>query len=235
MREAIGARGVLVGVTTTVGRHLPCDLLAVAVGVRPRLELAIASGLAVDRGILTNEYLETSAPGVFAAGDAAQVYDPVTRGALLDTLWASALQQGRIAGLNMAGVRVAHRKHPPINVTRVAGITATIIGAVGTADDPDLLTLTRGQSERWATDPAAWSVAATRQEDRLRVVVNGRAIVGAVILGDQRVSQPLAHLIGEEVDISTLRPALEAAPEAAMDLLLAFCDAHVGDHAAEHR
>ncbi|MBP6443460.1 MAG: FAD-dependent oxidoreductase [Gemmatimonadales bacterium] len=235
VREAIGTNGVLVGVTTTAGRHLACDLLAVAVGVRPRLELARASGVAIDRGILTNEYLETSVTGVFAAGDAAQVYDPVTHGALLDTLWASALQQGRIAGLNMAGVRVAHRKHPPINVTRVAGITATIIGAVGTADDPDLLTLTRGQSERWATDPDAWSVAAARRGDRLRVVVSGRAIVGAVVMGDQRVSQPLAHLIGEEVDISALRPALEAAPEDAMDLLLAFCDAHVGDHAAEHR
>jgi NADPH-dependent 2,4-dienoyl-CoA reductase/sulfur reductase-like enzyme len=235
VREARGEAGKLVGVTTTSGRHVPCDLLAVAVGVRPRLALAIAGGLATDRGILTNEYLETSVPGIYAAGDAAQVYDPVTRGALLDTLWASALQQGRIAGLNMAGVRVAHRKRPPINVTRVAGITVTIIGAVGSADDPDLLTITRGQSERWATDPDAWSVAAARRGDRLRVVVSGRAIVGAVVMGDQRVSQPLAHLIGEEVDISALRPALEAAPDDAMDLLLAFCDAHVGDHAAEHR
>jgi NAD(P)H-nitrite reductase large subunit len=57
------------------GTTLACDLLAVAVGVRPRLELARASGVAIDRGILTNEYLETSVTGVFAAGDAAQVYD----------------------------------------------------------------------------------------------------------------------------------------------------------------
>lgn len=232
--EAIGRDGVLTGVRTSTGRHIACDILGVAVGVMPRIELARAAGLATDRGILTNEYLETSAPDIFAAGDVAQVHDPVTQRALLDTLWASALQQGRIAGLNMAGVRVALRKRTPMNVTRVAGITTTIVGAVGAADDPDLLTLTRGQSERWTTDDGAWSVGGSRMGNRLRVVVSGRAIVGAVVMGDQRMSQPLAHLIGEEVDIAALRPALEASPDDAMDLLLAFCETHVTDHAAHH-
>ncbi len=234
VREAVGERGKVVGVTLADGRHIPCTIVAVAVGVVPRKALAEAAGLRTQRGIVTNEFLETSAPDVFAAGDCAQVHDPVTRTAMLDTLWASAAQQGRIAGLNMAGVRVAHRKRPPLNVTRVGGITATIIGAVGSGNDPDLLTLTRGQSERWLSDPDAWSVAAARRGDRLRVVVSGKAIVGAVVMGDQRASRPLAHLIGEEVDISALRPALDANPDDAMDHLLAFCDAHVRDDAAQH-
>lgn len=234
VREAAGEQGKVAGVTLSDGRHIACGIVAVAVGVVPRKELAESGGLRTQRGILTNEFLETSAPDVFAAGDCAQVHDPVTRTAMLDTLWASAAQQGRIAGLNMSGVRVAHRKRPPLNVTRVGGITATIIGAVGSGDDPDLLTLTRGQSERWLSDPDAWSVAAARRGDRLRVVVSGKAIVGAVVMGDQRVSRPLAHLIGEEVDISALRPALDAHPDDAMDHLLAFCDAHVRDDAAQH-
>lgn len=234
VREAIGEEGKLREVLLTTGERLPCDLLAVAVGVRPRMELAVAAGLRTERGIVVNEYLETSAPDVYAAGDVAQVHDPVTRQAQLDTLWASALQQGRVAGLNMAGMRVVHRKHPPLNVTRVAGVTATIIGAVGASDDPDLLTLTRGQSERWVADPASWSVSGARRDDRLRVVVSGRAIVGAVVMGDQELSQPLAHLIGEEVDISALRPVLERSPEEALDRLLEFCHAHVSDRAARH-
>jgi NADPH-dependent 2,4-dienoyl-CoA reductase/sulfur reductase-like enzyme len=232
--EALGDSGVLRGVQTNRGVHLPCDMLAVAVGVRPRLALAESGGLTTARGILTNEFLETSAPQVWAAGDAAQVFDPVTGVAQLDTLWASALQQGRVAGINMSGVRVAMRKRTPINVTRVGGITVTIVGTVGQGEDPDLLTLTRGQSERWLTDRDAWSVGGSRRGDRLRVVVSGRAIVGAVVMGDQRLSQQLAHLIGEEVDISALRPALEAEPDDAMDILLAFCEHHVHDHAATH-
>jgi NAD(P)H-nitrite reductase large subunit len=234
IQEAIGSQGVLTGIRTSTGQHIACEVLAVAIGVRPRLELAVNAGLQTDRGILTTEYLETSAPDVYAAGDVAQVYDPVLQRAQMDTLWASAMQQGRIAGLNMSGTRVALRKRVPINVTKVGGVTVTIVGAVGGAEDPDLLTLTRGQSERWVTDPDAWSVGGSRHGDRLRVVVSGRAIVGAVVMGDQQLSKTLAHLIGEDVDISALRPALEASPDSAMDLLLEFCNAHVSDHAARH-
>lgn len=234
VREALGHQGVLTGIATANGEQLSCDVLAVAIGVRPRLELARSAGIATDRGILTTEFLETSEADVYAAGDVAQVYDPVHQVAQLDTLWASAQQQGRIAGLNMAGVRVALRKHVPINVTRVGGVTVTIVGTVGAADDPDLLTLTRGQSERWITDPDAWSVGGARLGNRLRVVVSGRAIAGAVVMGDQALSQTLAHLIGEDVDITALRPALEAAPHDAMEMLLDFCHAHVTDHAARH-
>ena len=229
IREALGTNGLLVGVRTNDGRTLAADLLAVAIGVRPRTELARQAGLLVERGIRTNERLETSHADIFAAGDCAQVYDPVTRTAQLDTLWSSALAQGRTAGYNMAGMHLVLRQRPALNVTRVAGVTTTIIGAVGGASDPDLLTLTRGQSERWQLDPDAWSVGGSRREDRLRVVVSGRSIVGAVVMGDQRVSVPLAHLIGEQVDISELRPLLEAAPEEALDRLLAFCEAHVHD------
>jgi NAD(P)H-nitrite reductase large subunit len=234
VREALGTNGRLTGVRTSTGQHIACDLLAVAIGVRPRMELAVDAGLQTDKGILTTEYLETSADGVYAAGDVAQVYDPVMQRAQMDTLWSSALQQGRTAGLNMAGIRVALRKRVPMNVTKVAGITVTIVGAVGGGEDPDLLTLTRGQSERWVMDPDAWSVGGARRGDRLRVVVSGRAIVGAVVMGDQRLSRALAHLIGEEVDIAPLRPALDASPDDAMELLLNFCDAHVSDHAARH-
>ncbi|MBK6454701.1 MAG: FAD-dependent oxidoreductase [Gemmatimonadetes bacterium] len=234
VEAAVGEDGRLTAILTTTGRRIECDILAVATGVRPRLELATSGGVETARGVLVNEFLESSAPDVFAAGDVAQVHDPVTRQAHLDTLWASARRQGSVAGMNMAGMHVAYRTRPPMNVTRVGGITATIIGAVGGADDPDLLTLTRGQSERWAADPESWSVGGARRGDRLRVVVSGRAIVGALVMGDQELSRPLAHLIGEEVDISALRPALEQSPEDAMDLLLDFCHAHVSDRAARH-
>lgn len=222
VQRALGQGGCLAGVETRSGERIACDLLAVAIGVRPRLELARAAGLAIDRGVLANEFLETSAPDVFAAGDVAQVLDPATGRAMLDTLWSSARSQGRIAGLNMAGTRTPYRKGVPLNITRLAGVTTTIIGAVGGGDDPDLLTITRGQSERWREEPDTWSLTGRRQSDRLRVLVGARTIVGAVVMGDQALSRPLVHLIAGRVDISAIRPALEARPEAAFARLLEF-------------
>ena len=234
VKRAIGRDGKLVAIETTTGETIACDLLAVAVGIKPRLELARDAGLKTDRGIVVNAFLESSVEGVYAAGDVAQVYDPITGESQLDTLWPSAQGQGRVAGLNMAGRHVPYRKRIPMNITRVAGITATIIGAVGGHDDPDLMTLTRGQSERWASAPDAWAVSGARVGDRLRVMVSRNAIVGAVVMGDQRASHALAHLIGESVDISKLRPALEADPAKAMDILLEFCASHVRDEEARH-
>ncbi|HEX2207840.1 MAG TPA: FAD-dependent oxidoreductase, partial [Longimicrobium sp.] len=154
--RAVGENGRLVAVETVAGERIPCDLLAVAVGIRPRLELAKAAGIETDRGVSVSQTLETSAPDVFAAGDVAQVLDPATGRAELDALWNSALRMGRAAGANMAGAGAPYLKHVPMNVTRVAGLVTTVIGAVGGGKDPDLKTMTRGQSESWtARGPSA--------------------------------------------------------------------------------
>src|SRR5581483_7829014 len=85
------------------GRVLRCDMVAYAIGIQPRLGLAREAGLAVDRGVLVNQFLESSVPGIYAAGDVAQVYDPVAGRSVLDSLWGPARDQGYTAGLNMAG------------------------------------------------------------------------------------------------------------------------------------
>ena len=222
LRAAHGRDGRLVAVETTDGARIPCEVLAIAVGVRPRMALAAAAGLAVGRGILTDEHLATSAPDIFAAGDVAQALDRATGEAALDTLWNSAAAMGTTAGRNMAGARVPHVKRVPLNVTHVAGVTTTLVGALGGADDPDLLTITRGQSERWATSTAEWTLEESHAGERLRVLVGPRSIVGAVVMGDQSLSRPLVRLVEEQVDVSSLRPALEASPRGGAALLVEF-------------
>lgn len=220
--EIIGVNGRVNSVRTKSGRVVPCDILAIAIGIRPRIELARGCDLQIERGILVDEFLQTSAADIFAAGDVAQVYDPFTGKSVLDSLWGPARAQGIIAGSNMAGRMEPYVKPVAFNVTRLAGLTTTIIGTVGSGVDDDLVGIARGDSETWRQLPDAIAAQQNFEVNRLRVMLGEKAILGAIVMGDQTLSQPLYTLISDKVDISPIRSRILMFNAPVADLIADF-------------
>ncbi len=92
-------------VITRSGKELPCDFVCVAVGIVPNVELGREAGLTVENGVVVNEYLQSSHPDVYAAGDVANYVDPVFGKRRRVEHWGHAEYCGQLAGQNMAGAR----------------------------------------------------------------------------------------------------------------------------------
>jgi len=131
-----GPRGELQSVELEDGRQLPAGLVVIGKGVQPNSELIRNAGGKINRGILVNEYLETSLPGIYAAGDCIEVTDSVTGAQVVSGLWTLAVEQGRIAGCNLAGQA---RKYPPpltrLNSAQFGSVPFVSVGDVQGGDE----------------------------------------------------------------------------------------------------
>jgi NADPH-dependent 2,4-dienoyl-CoA reductase/sulfur reductase-like enzyme/nitrite reductase/ring-hydroxylating ferredoxin subunit len=109
------------------GEPLPCDFVVAGVGVRPNTQLAQIGGLAIDHGIIVDEFLRTSAPGIYAAGDVAHYPDRFSGKSVRVEHWVAAGRQGQTAALNILGRPTPHTA-PPFFWSAHYDVTINYIG-----------------------------------------------------------------------------------------------------------
>ncbi|GAB7039856.1 MULTISPECIES: FAD-dependent oxidoreductase [Catenuloplanes] len=181
-RVASGPDGVRL--TMADGRVLAADLLVLACGVRAETGLARAAGLAVRRGVLVDDAMRTSDPGVSAIGDCAE-HDGVTGG-----LVAPAWEQARVVAARLTGEDPDAVYRPPAVVTRLkaAGIDLAAMGAL------------TGPEELTFADPARGTYA--------RLVIDGDRLAGAIMLGDNPAIGTVIQLFDRGTPVPSDRRAL---------------------------
>ncbi len=177
---AFEGRGVVTGARLSDGGSVACDMVVIGKGVSPALGFVPRGRIAVDLGIRVDEHLETGVEGVYAAGDVAQCTDIARGRPWINAIWPEAADQGRTAGLNMAGRAVTYRGSLGRNVMRVFDMDVMTLGLVDPPDDGTCTALT------WQ-DP--------RRRMYRKLVLRGNVPVGAVLINGVEQGGVLLSLI----------------------------------------
>ncbi|HWR93544.1 MAG TPA: FAD-dependent oxidoreductase, partial [Desulfobacterales bacterium] len=136
--EAFEGAGRVSGARLSDGARVDCDMVVIGKGVFPARGFVPKDKIRVDAGILVDDHMQTSAPGVFAAGDVAESIDIARRTPWVNAIWPEAVAQGRIAGMNMAGRPAAYPGSLSRNVIRIFGLDVMTAGLVAPAESEGL-------------------------------------------------------------------------------------------------
>ena len=182
--------GEATGVSLDDTRHIPCELVIVAIGVRPRIDLTSGTGIKVNRGIVVDRRMATSIPEVFACGDVAEAYDFVYGENRLTPIWPNAYIGGRVAGFNMAGVPTEYSGGTAMNSLKYFGLAVASAGMVNPPDN-------------------SYEVISNRYDHTYKkVVLKDGLIVGMVFAGDIEKSGIVFSLMKERVEVGCFKQAL---------------------------
>jgi NAD(P)H-nitrite reductase large subunit len=129
------------------GSRYECDMVVIGKGVTPAVSFLPRDKIKVDLGILVDDHLETTFPGVFAAGDVAEHFDVVRKTRWVNAIWPVAVEQGLVAGMNMAGRKVAYPGSLSRNVIRLFGMDVLTAGMVNPSENDNLSSMSQ-YSER---------------------------------------------------------------------------------------
>ena len=202
--------GHVQGVVTGSG-EIDADMVVLAVGVRPDTELAKHAGVEIGPlgGIRTDGQMMTSIPDVYAAGDVCETFDIARGTTFINAIWPMAVEQGRVAGLNMTGIKTPYGGSVRMNsIGNFIGFPAMSMGVTKPGDCS------------YAEEECRFQEIKTRSKNTYKKIIlkNGR-IVGAIFIGQTQKCGVISALLRKQIDVSDAVPLLMSKNLNFMDIL----------------
>lgn len=189
-----GEGSQITGVTLKNGDFISCDTVIVAIGVRPAASFLKGSGIEVNRGVVVDDKMETSVPGVYSAGDVAEARDFFSGSKNPMPIWPDAYIQGDIAGVSMAGGEKGYTGGIPMNSIELFKVPTISMGITN-------------------PEPGRYEVLTSQDVENYqyrKIVLDGDKLVGAVMVGNVDRAGIFAGLIREKVSVTPFKDELLA-------------------------
>ncbi|MHB8606245.1 MAG: NAD(P)/FAD-dependent oxidoreductase [Thermoplasmatota archaeon] len=180
----VNEAGHVTAVVVDKGHEYPADIIGAAIGLTISLRCVATSSVKVGEGVLTDEYLESSVPGIFAAGDCAQYFDPLLNRIQLNGSWASAKRQGEVAALNMLKPKSTKFEH--VDFYSIDHFPKPVMSVGNVMGDE----ITEGL---------------VAEGVYRRMVFKDHRLIGAVMVGDAKPLPFLKKIILSRVDCSAIK------------------------------
>lgn len=190
-----GGKNGVHGVTLDNGEKLDCQMVCIGKGVQPNIHWIDNTEISLENGVVVDKFTRTSVADVYAAGDAAVTFDPITGDPMITGLWTNAVEMGRCAGANMAGRPTAYGgTFGILNATQVARMPFVAMGMVHTSG-------TRFETYTRSCPDAYRKLVFSPEGDRL---------VGALFIGDITNAGLYRSVIRERMSLNAIKPLVIA-------------------------
>lgn len=165
------------GVRIKDGRNIPADMVLFSAGIRPNIEIVEGTDLQINKGIIVDGFMRTSVKNIYAAGDIAEMKDNAMG------LWSVAMDQGKVAGKNMAGNAIIYAPIQPATMLSIGGLSLFSAGEIS------------GEKE---------TVAYRNQQIFHKLFVEDGKLVGGVLTGDVKQMAKLKKAVNNKVEIQAM-------------------------------
>jgi NAD(P)H-nitrite reductase large subunit len=193
--EIIGEEGRIMAVKLDSGKAFACSLVVVGKGVAPNIDLVKETEVKINEGILSNEFLQTSVPNIYTAGDVCESLDLAFGRPSLNALWPVAVEQGKIAGANIAGAKVKYAGSLAMNSLDFASLPVISVGRHKIKEEEKAMF-----EELKRVDKKAGLYR--------KLILKDNILLGAILVGDIKNAGVFLRLIRERIDICGFKDKL---------------------------